>query len=119
MMWNTMENEERERVVAVAVDKDRCSQYALKWAIEHVLGRHQTVKLIHVIQRPPSNSNPVRNDDQELIEQQQPADNNQTMDVFLPFRCYCTRQHVGFSGKHVKRRESTMSQIFVYFNFEM
>ncbi|KAL5838657.1 hypothetical protein ACOSQ3_015826 [Xanthoceras sorbifolium] len=94
MMWNTMENEERERVVAVAVDKDKCSQYALKWAIEHVLGRHQTVKLIHVIQRPPSNTNPVRNDDQEAIEQQQPADNNQTMDVFLPFRCYCTRRHI-------------------------
>lgn len=41
----------REGLVAVAVDKDRFSQYALKWAAEHLLRRHQTVKLIHVLHR--------------------------------------------------------------------
>ncbi|KAI3778369.1 hypothetical protein L2E82_07609 [Cichorium intybus] len=35
-------------MVAVAIDKDKNSQHALKWTIEHLLTRGQTVVLIHV-----------------------------------------------------------------------
>lgn len=35
-------------LVAVAIDKDKGSQYALKWATEHLLSRGKTVILIHV-----------------------------------------------------------------------
>ncbi|KAI3517166.1 hypothetical protein L1887_16376 [Cichorium endivia] len=35
-------------MVAVAIDKDKNSQNALKWTIEHLLTRGQTVVLIHV-----------------------------------------------------------------------
>lgn len=36
------------KLVAVAIDKDRAAQSALKWAIENLLSRGQTVLLIHV-----------------------------------------------------------------------
>lgn len=56
-MWNSRENngegreQEREELIAVAVDKEKPSQQALKWATENVLRRGQTIKLVHVISR--------------------------------------------------------------------
>lgn len=45
-------------VVAVAIDKDKSSQHALKWAVDHLLQRGQSVILVHVKLRPsPMNSN--------------------------------------------------------------
>lgn len=42
--------------VAVAIDKDKGSQGALKWAVDHLLQRGQTIFLIHVKLKSPSNS---------------------------------------------------------------
>lgn len=39
---------------AVAIDRGKASRYALKWALENVIPRDHTVKLIHVLPRPPS-----------------------------------------------------------------
>lgn len=39
------------RLVAVAIDKDRGSQIALKWAADNLLVRGQTVILVHVRQK--------------------------------------------------------------------
>lgn len=36
------------KLVAVAIDKDRASQFALKWALDNILARGQTVILVHV-----------------------------------------------------------------------
>jgi hypothetical protein len=41
-------------LVAVAIDRDRGSQLAMKWTIEHLLQRGQTVFLIHVNLKSPS-----------------------------------------------------------------
>ncbi|KAL0298649.1 UNVERIFIED_CONTAM: Vacuolar protein sorting-associated protein 53 A [Sesamum radiatum] len=41
----------RNGLVAVAIDKDKGSQYAIKWAIDNLLTRGQTVILIHVVLR--------------------------------------------------------------------
>lgn len=41
------------RLVAVAIDKDRGSQIALKWAVDNLLVKGQTVILIHVKLRQP------------------------------------------------------------------
>lgn len=38
-------------LVAIAIDKDKGSQNALKWTIENLLTRGQTVVLIHVLNR--------------------------------------------------------------------
>lgn len=35
-------------MVAVAIDKDKGSQAALKWAVDHLLGKGKSVTLIHV-----------------------------------------------------------------------
>lgn len=40
-------------LVAVAIDKDKRSQDALKWATENLISKGQTIILIHVVQRPP------------------------------------------------------------------
>lgn len=40
--------EKREETVAVAIDKDKSSQYALKWTVDHLLSRGQALTLIHV-----------------------------------------------------------------------
>jgi len=39
-------------VVAVAIDKDKSSQHALKWAVDNLLQRGQSVILVHVKLRP-------------------------------------------------------------------
>lgn len=52
-MWNHKNHVAKKSggngLVAVAVDKDKGSQFALKWAVENLLSRGQTVILIHVV----------------------------------------------------------------------
>lgn len=45
--------EKGEESVAVAIDVDKGSQYALKWAVEHFLTKGQSVTLLHVKQKAP------------------------------------------------------------------
>lgn len=43
-------------LVAVAIDKEKGSQIALKWAAENLLSKSQTVVLIHVLHKTTSNA---------------------------------------------------------------
>lgn len=43
-------------LVAVAVDNNKGSQHALKWAADHLVSKGQTIILLHVILRPSSDS---------------------------------------------------------------
>lgn len=58
-MWNTRENavrrlQGREGVIAVAVDEDKSSRYAVIWALDNnIVRRGQTIKLVHVAERLP------------------------------------------------------------------
>ena len=53
-MWNAKNGNEAKKgaggngLVAVAIDNQKGSQNALRWAAEHVLTRGQTVILLHV-----------------------------------------------------------------------
>lgn len=38
----------RNGLIAVAIDKDKSSQYALRWAVDNLLAKGQTLVLIHV-----------------------------------------------------------------------
>ncbi|URE00277.1 U-box domain-containing protein [Musa troglodytarum] len=67
-------------LVAVAIDKDKGSQNALKWAVDNLLARGQTLTLIHA----------NLDDDGGFKE---PTD-HQSKELFLPFRCFCTRKDV-------------------------
>ncbi|KAJ8753200.1 hypothetical protein K2173_017790 [Erythroxylum novogranatense] len=88
-MWQQVEHGdqrgEADRFVAVAVDKDKSSHYALRWAVEHFVTRDQTLKLIHVI--PPSSAQNYNS----YIDQQ--AENRAT-ESLLSFRCFCRMKEV-------------------------
>lgn len=81
----------KEENIAVAIDKDKGSQYALKWTVDHLLSRGQAVTLIHVKTKPSSNpvmvaaANHDVNDDAGRMNKQQ--NDGHAREVFLPFRC--------------------------------
>nr|XP_018674025.1 PREDICTED: U-box domain-containing protein 35-like isoform X1 [Musa acuminata subsp. malaccensis] len=62
------------QLVAVAVDRDKSSHAAFRWALDNVVTKGQTLTLIHV------NTKSGYGDD--------------ARDVFVPFRCFCTRKDV-------------------------
>ncbi|KAK6137180.1 hypothetical protein DH2020_029077 [Rehmannia glutinosa] len=86
------------RLVAVAIDKDKGSQLALKWAVDNLLVKGQTVILVHVKQKQsysglstsPSLPSPWPNHMSEASEE----DDAQLKDLFLPFRVFCTRKDI-------------------------
>ncbi|KAL5538649.1 hypothetical protein UlMin_043608 [Ulmus minor] len=92
--------EKREEVVAVAIDKDKSSQYALKWTVDHLITRGQSITLLHVKNKTSSVPNPFGNyvsmnevgEDVARTYRQQLE--NQAKDLFLPFRCFCTRKDI-------------------------
>ena len=51
-MWlarnHVEKRDEGNGLVAVAIDRDKGSQHALKWAIDHLVQKGQTIILIHV-----------------------------------------------------------------------
>lgn len=46
--------EETNNNVAVAIDKDKGSQFALKWTVENLLSGGQTLTLLHIRTKQPS-----------------------------------------------------------------
>lgn len=46
-----MTNQKGKEMVAVAIDKDKGSQAALKWAVDNLLGKGKSVTLVHVKHR--------------------------------------------------------------------
>ncbi|CAA7033076.1 unnamed protein product [Microthlaspi erraticum] len=86
-------------VVAVAIDKDKSSQHALKWAVDHLLQRGQSVILVHVKLRPsPMNSNPNLHASSTRVSQDSSLicrdPEGASKEIFLPFRCFCTRKDI-------------------------
>lgn len=51
---NAVKKGEGNGLVAIAIDKDKGSQNALKWTIENVVTKGQTVILVHVVHKTPS-----------------------------------------------------------------
>ncbi|THG10718.1 hypothetical protein TEA_025087 [Camellia sinensis var. sinensis] len=103
-MWNQRGNTGNGNAngneVIVAIDKDKGSQYALKWAIDHLLSRGQNVTLIHVKQRPSSipttmgiqvSLSDVHDGVAKAFKNQV---DNQAKELFLPFRAFCTRKDI-------------------------
>ncbi|KAL9442715.1 hypothetical protein AB3S75_016151 [Citrus x aurantiifolia] len=90
-------------LTAVAIDRDKGSQNAIKWAIDNILTKGQTLVLIHVKLRSaslspsPSLISPrmnqicdVSGDGSLVCKDPDP----QTREIFLPFRCFCTRKDI-------------------------
>ncbi|CAK7345791.1 unnamed protein product [Dovyalis caffra] len=53
--------EKKEGNVVVAIDKDKSSQFALKWTVDHLLTRGQAITLLHVKQKASSIPTPCGN----------------------------------------------------------
>ncbi|XP_009610856.1 U-box domain-containing protein 52-like isoform X2 [Nicotiana tomentosiformis] len=84
-------------VVAIAIDKDKGSQYAIKWATDNLVNRGQTLVLIHVVTKPTSSSygncGGVHVVDGNLSAHGQNLE-KQTKELFLTFHCFCTRKDI-------------------------
>ncbi|XP_074286906.1 U-box domain-containing protein 52-like isoform X1 [Silene latifolia] len=65
---------------AVAVDKDKHSQYAVKWAIDHLMNGCNFLILVHVKTRNPDGGIPALEPDSQQI--------------FIPYRGFCARKSV-------------------------
>ncbi|CAA6672107.1 unnamed protein product [Spirodela intermedia] len=109
----------RQPLVAVAVDRDKPSQSALKWALDNIVPRGQTVMLVHVASKfaSPTVSSPPRslsgtlslslalsfslsfslshthlfNGRRRFAED---CGDLRAKDIFLPFRCFCAKKDV-------------------------
>ncbi|XP_047315319.1 U-box domain-containing protein 35-like [Impatiens glandulifera] len=86
-------------LVAVAIDRDKGSQQALKWAIDNLLLKGQTVILIHVLNSRSAASSfsapsgMIASNGDVPAHRQQVID-KQTKELFLTFHCFCTRKDV-------------------------
>ncbi|XP_044487225.1 U-box domain-containing protein 35-like isoform X2 [Mangifera indica] len=84
-------------LVAVAIDKDKGSQYAIKWALDNLLTKGQTVILIHVLHRPSSSHQSHSFRQVHDVNSSTPHKlqlERQSKDLFLTFHCYCTRKDI-------------------------
>ncbi|CDP04352.1 unnamed protein product [Coffea canephora] len=81
----------RNGLVAVAIDKDKSSQYALRWTVDNLLVKGQTVILIHVLPR--SSSTAAAGNTCALNDANQQVEKT-AKDLFLTFHCYCTRKDI-------------------------
>ncbi|KAM7268233.1 hypothetical protein ACFE04_010399 [Oxalis oulophora] len=108
-MWAQQKSalEKRNGLLAVAIDKDKGSQNALKWAIDHLLQKGSTVILVHVKVR--SNATPTKGDYSLICNNPDP----QTRDLFLPFRCFCTRKDI--QCKDIVLEESDVARGLIEF----
>ncbi|KAL3844341.1 hypothetical protein ACJIZ3_001744 [Penstemon smallii] len=108
-MWtapavNTNSDDQMVRLVAVAIDKDKSSQIALKWAVDNVVAKGQTLILIHVKLKqslpPPRFSTPfvaaaaVPRPNQISDSSIEAGDDAELKELFLPFRVFCTRKDI-------------------------
>ncbi|CAA7046101.1 unnamed protein product [Microthlaspi erraticum] len=70
-------------LVAVAVDKDKGSQHALKWAADHLVSKGQSIILLHVILGSSSDSVEANAEKHKQAES-----------LFVTFHCYCSRKEI-------------------------
>ncbi|KAK6915225.1 UspA [Dillenia turbinata] len=89
-MWLSKGHEHVEKknggdgIVAVAIDKNKGSKNALRWAIENLLSRGRTVILIHVLQKPSSrDANHIAH-----AASSPESHDKQITDLFLSFHCF-------------------------------
>ncbi|XP_073275194.1 U-box domain-containing protein 52-like isoform X2 [Primulina huaijiensis] len=82
-------------MVVVAIDKDKGSQGALKWAVDHLLSKGKTVTLLHVkLKQPASVGSFSGNEDASKVSKVNVRIDGQTKELFFPFRCFCTRKNI-------------------------
>ncbi|KAL2472305.1 Protein kinase protein with adenine nucleotide alpha hydrolase-like domain [Abeliophyllum distichum] len=107
MMWPPQMNHgmsSMARLIAVAIDRDKGSQISLKWAVENLVAKGQTLILIHVKAKQsspffaltPSLPLPRPNQTSDVDENGSSNEESdaQTKELFLPFHVFCTRKDI-------------------------
>ncbi|WOG81319.1 hypothetical protein DCAR_0100465 [Daucus carota subsp. sativus] len=100
MLGHAERNAAKDKLIAVAIDRDKGSQGAMKWAVDAILSKGQTVLLVHVKLKSPasSNSSPslptLRFNSSPDVSPSSEANVLNNRDVFLPFRVFCTRKDI-------------------------
>ncbi|PQM40210.1 hypothetical protein Pyn_17184 [Prunus yedoensis var. nudiflora] len=79
---NRGHGEKREESVAVAIDKDKGSENAIKWAVDHLLTRGQPLTLLHVKHTSSS----------EGADSQ--GGGAQAQSLFLSYRSFCSKKNI-------------------------
>ncbi|XP_048232229.1 U-box domain-containing protein 52-like [Ricinus communis] len=69
---------------AVAIDKDKNSQHAVRWAIDHLIINNPVIILVHVRHK----------NHQHHTNNGIDADSDEVQQLFVPFRGYCARKGV-------------------------
>ncbi|CAA7401216.1 unnamed protein product [Spirodela intermedia] len=107
------------QLVAVAIDADKSSQHALKWAADHVISRGQIFILLHVrrkittIPTPTGTQLPISEVDADVAATFMEQINNQTKELILPFQCFCSRR--GLQCKEVILEDTDVAKAIVGF----
>ncbi|CAH9130162.1 unnamed protein product [Cuscuta epithymum] len=93
MMMVVPHQESGTLITAVAIDKDKNSQYAVKWAIENLPKKSRNLILVHVIVQ-------LNMQSQDYVTKEgRPPTNDEVQNIFLPFRGSCARK--GVTAKEV------------------
>ncbi|KAG7583577.1 Protein kinase domain [Arabidopsis suecica] len=83
-MVKIVNGERRDESVAIAIDRDKGSQAALKWAVDNLLTSGETLTLVHVrVKQTLANNGTQPNKSGDDVKE-----------LFLPFRCFCTRKDI-------------------------
>ncbi|KAF8401030.1 hypothetical protein HHK36_014333 [Tetracentron sinense] len=82
--FSSDDNHNATYFTAVAIDKDKNSQFAVKWAIDHLLLNNPNIILIHVRTTRNFQSHQSNHDPNE----------SETQQLFLPYRGFCARKGV-------------------------
>ncbi|XP_035539572.1 U-box domain-containing protein 52-like [Juglans regia] len=78
--------------IAIAIDNEKGSQNALKWAADNLITKGQTIVLIHVVHDGGSHSIICESNNSPRAQKLE----KQTKDLFLIFHCYCARKDIPF-----------------------
>lgn len=117
------ETDRRSRMVAVAVDKDNNSEYAVRWALDHLVSRGESLVLIHVrppiltIPTPMGNRVPVTLVCDDVMATYMQQVESQTDKLMLPYLHLCNIRKVQTEIKVIVDNDISMAIVDYISNF--
>ncbi|KAL6141046.1 hypothetical protein ACLB2K_059337 [Fragaria x ananassa] len=86
--------EKSEKRVALAIDKDKGSQYAIKWVVDQFLTRGQALTLLHVTRTTNSAPNHTLPAAGGMVLISDVTNDSHTEEIFLPYRGFCSKKNI-------------------------
>ncbi|KAM0864215.1 hypothetical protein ACQ4PT_044072 [Festuca glaucescens] len=92
--------------IVVAIDRDRNSQLAMKWVVDHLLSGASHIIILHVAAH-----HPAANHGFAMAETTQDALEAEMKEIFVPFRGFCSRN--GVQESEVILEEADVSKAII------